>query len=1127
MSKYTHDHRGNGGPWALAVLMILMSLTPVVMAMGGGHGDPSTISQAPRLTSMAQPPDGVGQSPSLDIATVDPTTMTASSPTSSSDRGLEDGMPSLRAVPQLSNFEVTPSSGDSSTQFTFRVVYMDASNQAPTEAKVFIDTPYDAPSTGDATGNYPTYNMTRTRVGTPNYALGEPYHYYATTASFPQGMRLTQENYYGFKFSNAQGSAVAPAPKPTFMGPTVTSGAPNLLPTLTNPGVSPNPCFDKNDTTFSVTYTDSDGDPPITMDLYIEESDTYIGLSKYPYPTRNEVKTGVLYYHTVKPKSLVPVATSINYTFIANDGKGNDVKTPRQRLDVEVDPKDIPPIHESFLRDGNASTHAVTVVWNGSAWLLRDKLDFFVTYYDYYNIPPMPQTPALHIQEVGQPSTIKEFPMDQYIGYKYQSGMQYRYYASRFRGMPDGFSLEPGKDYQYRFHAQPDGYNDTWRRYYPEKVGGSVTWCPENIHVYGVNYTPPQLIGGTVVPKVDRTGDLSQVFIYTVQYRSVLGVRPQVAKIYVDGVEHDMFPEPNNKNWLEGVNFTYTETSAKLGYGYHNYSFRFADYWGEARYPSVGTRLGPYIPRPGEDPFHELEMVNSTITPRYGPLDQIYEFQVEVYSNDIPDPDTDMVTPPTVDLVLDGTLRYEVPVDRRTNMEDRLINGKFVDGESFYLQLSGEKIASTGILDPERGSHYFYFFATNRETINGGSENCRTPTLYYPNFSPTLTGTDVTPRFGPKGDFSFTSLYQDPEDDQGNVTLFLDGEPVASTMVDSGESFTIKYPISVEGSHSYYLSAFDGFSYTNSSVENDPWITNNWADLSVENLDVSRSGSPLQTLVRFTVTNVGDGTIDLTANNITLDIYIVDPDGSRTHLTDAVLKHDFDRDNPSRYIEVDVSGEMDPSLKGQYTFEVHLDIAGDLAERERTPYNPDPTRTNNIASYTTVLGPDLVITTDSVSPTSMILEDENEGRSIIFVAKVRNDGETHTFNSITVDFYLAPPGADEADWVLVDSGNPDPSLPATIHTGQYIVFTTDPVDPYGKAEIREIIEKSEGELFLFVKIRSADDNPSISNNMAALEFYVVEEERSRVPGFAPSITLVVTCLLAVALVGSRRRRSGQ
>ncbi len=105
-------------------------------------------------------------------------------------------------APVLSGGSVNPSSGDTSTTYTYSVTYLDSDNDAPSEALVYIDG-----------GAYPMTNQ-----GTA-YSSGVQFTYSGTFSS------NGDHNYY-FSFSDGQGNSVRLPSSGSFTGPTV--GVPKM-----------------------------------------------------------------------------------------------------------------------------------------------------------------------------------------------------------------------------------------------------------------------------------------------------------------------------------------------------------------------------------------------------------------------------------------------------------------------------------------------------------------------------------------------------------------------------------------------------------------------------------------------------------------------------------------------------------------------------------------------------------------------------------------------------------------------------------------------------------------------------------------------------------------------------------
>ena len=148
-------------------------------------------------------------------------------------------------LPTLSSGGVSPSTGETTTTFTFSVTYTDLSNNPPTYVRVYIDGI--------------SYNMVKQNAGDNTYTDGCVY-VYSTTLS------AGSHNYY-FEASNNLGNVRLPTIG-TYAGPNV--GMPNSSPSLSSGTVSPSNGNTATLFTYTVVYTDVENTAPSYIRVYID-----------------------------------------------------------------------------------------------------------------------------------------------------------------------------------------------------------------------------------------------------------------------------------------------------------------------------------------------------------------------------------------------------------------------------------------------------------------------------------------------------------------------------------------------------------------------------------------------------------------------------------------------------------------------------------------------------------------------------------------------------------------------------------------------------------------------------------------------------------------------------------------
>jgi hypothetical protein len=176
-------------------------------------------------------------------------------------------------VPELSEADVTPREGDTTTVFRFDVLYRDADDQGPVSAQVFIDgTPY-AMSTDSTTGIWTTWVT----------------FYHETTLEVGVNHRV----YFLFTDGKDQVRLPRATDSPNWLpGPVVMP--PNYAPELTGQRFTPLSGNRDIDFTFQVTYTDGENDRPVTSFLYLD------GTPYVMTPDGFDYTAGVTYSYTTR-----------------------------------------------------------------------------------------------------------------------------------------------------------------------------------------------------------------------------------------------------------------------------------------------------------------------------------------------------------------------------------------------------------------------------------------------------------------------------------------------------------------------------------------------------------------------------------------------------------------------------------------------------------------------------------------------------------------------------------------------------------------------------------------------------------------------------------------------------------
>lgn len=155
---------------------------------------------------------------------------------------------SVNGVPELSHASVTPETGNTSTTFRYEVQYMDPDNDRPVSSKLFV-------------GGL-SYTMQTDSSG----PWDEWVTFYHETA-----LTVGDDHTYSFSFSDGNDQVLLPDPASgpsDFDGPVVEP--PSSAPTLTLASIQPAEGDALTLRTFSVVYTDGEGDAPSIAQIVID-----------------------------------------------------------------------------------------------------------------------------------------------------------------------------------------------------------------------------------------------------------------------------------------------------------------------------------------------------------------------------------------------------------------------------------------------------------------------------------------------------------------------------------------------------------------------------------------------------------------------------------------------------------------------------------------------------------------------------------------------------------------------------------------------------------------------------------------------------------------------------------------
>ncbi|MEM3342404.1 MAG: PPC domain-containing protein, partial [Thermoplasmata archaeon] len=242
--------------------------------------------------------------------------------------------------PTLSSPSVSPSSGDTGTIFTFSVKYTDIDNDAPQYVKVIIDGV--------------EYVMAKTYSSDVTYTDGCLYSY---TTTLTEGSHT-----YQFITQDSNGASASTS---TYTGPSVTaSSGGNHLPVLTQFSHSPNSGTPETLFSFTVTYIDSDNNPPQYVRISLNGQN--YNMSKL-IANANNYRQGVIYVYSGNLAE-----GNYQYLFEADDGFGGVCTTPLIQ-------------GPSVSASGNSRPSLLDIVMDPSDGTTATTFRFSVTYRDAEN----------------------------------------------------------------------------------------------------------------------------------------------------------------------------------------------------------------------------------------------------------------------------------------------------------------------------------------------------------------------------------------------------------------------------------------------------------------------------------------------------------------------------------------------------------------------------------------------------------------------------------------------------------------------------------------------------------------------------------------------------------------------
>ena len=276
--------------------------------------------------------------------------------------------------PELLSYQVTPSSGTSTTIFRYTVTYKDQDNNAPTYVTITI--------TGVG-----TFNMTETDPSDYTYMNGKDYYYEYSGLG-------TGTHSYTISASDGTNPVSVGATGPTVSG---TNTAPDLL----SPQITPSSGTQTTNFRYQVTYRDQDNDDPVSITVTITGVGTFNMVELDP--TDQYYKNGKVYYYDYTAG--LSVGTH-SYTITADDGT-DTTSLGGTGPTVTADANTPPVLSNASVTPTCGNTSTVFI--------------YQVTYTDQDNDDPVSIT--VTITGIGTFNMVELDPTDQY----YKNGKVYYY----------------------------------------------------------------------------------------------------------------------------------------------------------------------------------------------------------------------------------------------------------------------------------------------------------------------------------------------------------------------------------------------------------------------------------------------------------------------------------------------------------------------------------------------------------------------------------------------------------------------------------------------------------------------------------------------------------------------------
>ncbi|NVM03260.1 MAG: hypothetical protein HWN67_13045 [Candidatus Helarchaeota archaeon] len=481
-------------------------------------------------------------------------------------------------APQLMDGKVEPIEGNSTTIFNFTVNYSDADDNRPIYIRVTI--------------NNTAYEMSPLDLGDKNYVDGVIYN---LTTPLPPGNCTfyfnTSDSLYQVGFPDTG----------RMIGPNVTYINDNT-PQLSSGSVTPTNSYSNIPFLFQVTYTDADNNPPIYINITLNNTETFAMEQQNPYDL-NYIDGCIFEFETY----LTP--GSYSFHFNTSDDGLIEIGYP---ISDFIGPNVSYPQFEIF--DGmyySWEGNYMGMDWNGTEeFSYQSGVTFHVD--ESLNLSGTPSSNQRDLNMATRLITNSIGPL-----LTWSDGTHDPFFIFNTTTINDQVNISVlfvgdvnftviGEKYikisgtSFDCWELIDGQGST--AYYEKKTGilingtfeggifpYNITITASNAH-FPPNDFAPQLLDGKVDP---LTGNSTTIFNFTVNYTDVDNNRPEYIRITLNETSYDIQPlDPTDTNYIDGVIYNLT---TPLQAGNYTFYFNASDGLYEVGYPQVGKLIGPNI----------------------------------------------------------------------------------------------------------------------------------------------------------------------------------------------------------------------------------------------------------------------------------------------------------------------------------------------------------------------------------------------------------------------------------------------------------------------------------------------------------------------------------------------------